>query len=252
MTNYPTNMRNSQWQVISKFLDVKRIRKYDLQEIVNAILYIVKTGCQWRMLPADFPSWTIVYYYFNTWKVKGLWKQIHDQMIEDTRLKTGKKRQPTAGIIDSQTVKGTMVSSESRGYDAGKKIKGVKRHIIVDTLGLVLGVVIQSASIQDRKGAVSVVECLSAKWNKIVKIFADGGYSGGLIETIKKQYKITLEIIKRSEMHLFKILPKRWIVERTFAWIDTHRRNSKYYERLDNTGVAMVHIASIRIMLNRL
>lgn len=252
MTNYPTNISNSQWKIISKFLDAKRSRKYDLREIVNAILYMVKTGCQWRMLPADFPSWTIVYYYFATWKKKGLWKQIHDKLVEDTRINAGKKRQPTAGIIDSQTVKGTLVSCESRGYDAGKKIKGIKRHILVDTLGLVLGVVIQSASVQDRKGAIMVVECLSEKWNKIIKIFADGGYSGGLIEVIKKQYKITLEIIKRSELHLFKILPKRWIVERTFAWIDTHRRNSKYYERLDNTGIAMVYIASIRIMLSRL
>lgn len=145
-----------------------------------------------------------------------------------------------------------MVSSESRGYDAGKKIKGIKRHILVDTLGLVLGVVIQGASVQDRSGAIPVIECLVEKWNKIIKIFADGGYSGGLIEAVKKQYRITVEIVKRTELHLFKILPKRWIVERTFAWIDTHRRNSKYYERLNDTGVAMVHIASIRIMLNRL
>lgn len=252
MTNYPTNISNSQWQVISKFFDLQRSRKYDLREIVNAILYLVKTECQWRMLPTDFPKWSIVYYYFNTWKKKGLWEQIHDSLVTVTRLKAGKKAQPTAGIIDSQSVKTTLVSCQSKGYDAGKKIKGIKRHILVDTMGLVLAVVIQSASVQDRVGAAAVIRCLTRKWKKIVKIFADGGYCGKVIEDIKKQFNITLEIVKRTELHVFRILPKRWIVERTFAWIDVHRRNAKYYERLDDTGIVMVQIAAIRIMLNRL
>ena len=251
MTNYPTNISNSQWQIMSKFLDVERSRKYDLQEIVNATFYLVKTGCQWRLLPGDFPKWQIVYYYFSTWKKNAIWEQIHESLVEQIRKTVGKNEEPTVGIIDAQSVKSTFVSSQEKGFDAGKKIKGIKRHIIVDTLGLILAVVIQSASVQDRDGAVSVIDKLIENWKNVIKIFADGGYAGKLIGKVKDQFKIKLEIIKRDELHTFKILPKRWIVERTFSWIDTNRRNSKNYERLTNTSVAMVHISAIRIMLNR-
>ena len=156
------------------------------------------------------------------------------------------------GIIDAQNVKNTLVSSENKGFDAGKKVKGIKRHIIVDTLGLVLAVAIQSASVQDRDGAVEVIEKLCESWKKIIKIFADGGYRGQLITTIKTKFKIQLEIIKRNQLHQFKVLPKRWIVERTFAWIDTNRRCSKNYERLNDTNVAIVQLASIRTILNKI
>lgn len=172
-------------------------------------------------------------------------------MVEKTRVNQGKNEEPTVGIIDAQSVKNTLVSSENKGFDSGKKIKGIKRHITVDTLGLVLAVVIQNASVQDRDWAIDVVNKLLESWNKIIKIFADGGYRGQLISTIKTKLKIELEIIKRDQLHTFKILPKRWIVERTFAWIDTNRRNSKNYERLNNTSVAMVHLSAIRTMLNR-
>ena len=227
MTNYPSNLSNSQWQIISKSLDIERSRKYDLREIVNAVLYIVKTGCQWRMLPGDFARWEIVYYYFSSWKAKGFWEDIHESLVEKVRVKQGKKEEPTVGIIDAQSVKNTLVSSEDKGFDAGKKIKGIKRHIIVDTLGLVLAVAIQSASVQDRDGAVDVVTKLFENWKKVIKIFADGGYRGQLIETIKTKFKIELEIIKRDELHRFKILPKRWIVERTFAWIEIGRASCR-------------------------
>jgi putative transposase len=251
MKKYPTNVSDSQWQFISNFLDTKRNRKYELREIVNAVLYMVKAGCQWRMLPGDFAPWKLVYYYFDTWKKNGVFELIHESLVEKTRLKHGKKEQPTVGIIDAQSVKSTLVSSEDKGFDAGKKIKGIKRHIIVDTLGLVLAVVIQGASVQDRDGAIPVISKLFEGWNQIIKIFADSGYRGQLIEKVKTQFKIEFEIIKRNELHTFKILPKRWIVERTFSWIDTNRRNSKNYERLNNTCVAMVHLSAIRIMLNR-
>jgi putative transposase len=232
-------------------LNLKRKRKFDLREVVNGIFYLVKTGCQWRMLPGDFPKWEMVFYYFNTWKKVGIIEQIHELLVGKTRKVEGRNKQPTAGIIDAQSVKTTLISCESKGFDAGKKIKGIKRHIIVDTLGLVLAVVIHSAAIQDRDGSKEVIKQLSGKWKKIVKIFADGGYRGKLIDWVRQHFKIDMEIVKRNELHLFKILPKRWIVERTFSWIDTNRRNSKFYERLDNTGVAMVHLSSIRIMLNR-
>lgn len=251
MTNYPTNVSDSQWQIILKDLDTERNRKYDLREIVNAILYLVKTGCQWRMMPGDFAPWKTVYYYFSVWKKGEIFEVIHEALVEKVRVMEGKKEEPTVGIIDAQSVKNTLVSSENKGFDAGKKIKGIKRHIIVDTLGLVLAIVIQSASVQDRDGAVEAVNKLGESWKKVVKIFADGGYRGQLIKTIKARFKIELEIIKRDQLHTFKVLPKRWIVERTFAWIDTNRRNSKNYERLNDTSVAMVHLSAIRIMLNR-
>ena len=251
MTSYPTNVSNSQWQIISKYLDVERSRKYELREIVNAILYLVKTGCQWRMLPGDFPQWTIVYYYFSVWKQNGILEEIHECLVEKIRKQRNKKEEPSIGIIDAQSVKSTLVSSQDKGFDAGKKIKGIKRHIIVDTLGLILAVVIQGASVQDRDGAISVIDKLTENWKKIIKIFADSGYRGELIAKVQTRFKIELEIIKRNELHTFKVLPKRWIVERTFAWIDTNRRNSKNYERLNNTSIAMVHLAAIRIMLNR-
>ncbi len=249
MTNYPSNVSDSQWQIISKYLNLCRSRKYDLREIINAIFYVVKTGCQWRMLPGDFAPWKIVYYYFSVWKKSEIFEMLHEFLVEKVRLKQGKKEEPTAGIIDAQSVKNTLVSSQSKGFDAGKKIKGIKRHIIVDTLGLVLAVVIQSATVQDRDGAADVVSKMLESWKKIIKLFADAGYRGQLIKAIKTTFKIDLEIIKRNQLHTFKILPKRWIVERTFAWIDTNRRNSKYYERLNDTGVAMVHLSAIRIML---
>ena len=251
MTSYPTNLSNSQWQIISKSLDIERNRKYELQEILNGILYLVKTGCQWRMLPSDFPKWQLVYYYFSVWKKSGIIEEIHELLVEKIRVQNGKKEEPTVGIIDAQSVKNTLVSSEDKGFDAGKKIKGIKRHIIVDTLGLILAVVIQSASVQDRDGAISVIDKMTGSWKKIIKIFADGGYRGKLINKVKRQFSIELEIIKRDELHTFKVLPKRWIVERTFAWIDTNRRNSKNYERRNDTAVAMVHLSAIRIMVNR-
>lgn len=251
MTIYPTNVSDSQWQIISKFLDVKRSRRYALREIVNAILYLVKTGCQWRMLPADFAGWKIVYYYFSVWKKSGLIEMLHESLVEKLRVRYGKNEEPSVGIIDAQSVKNTLVSSEDKGFDAGKRVKGIKRHIIVDTLGLILAVVIQSASVQDRNGGIAVIEKLIESWKRVIKIFADSGYSGTLLDKIKHRFKITVEIIKRKEEHSFKVLPKRWIVERTFAWLDTNRRASKHYERRNDTAVAMVHLAAIRIMLNR-
>jgi putative transposase len=252
MTNYSTDVSNSQWQIISKYLDLKRSRKFDLRVIINGIFYLVKTGCQWRMLPKDFPNRSIVYYYFNSWKSKGIIERIHDAVVKRMRKQEKRKEEPTAAIIDAQSVKSTLVSGESRGFDAGKKIKGIKRHIMVDTLGLVLAVVIQSASIQDRDGSKDVIEKLANKRKKVVKIFGDGGYRGKLIDWAQERFKMDLEIIKRNELSQFKVLPKRWVVERTFSWIDTNRRNSKYYERLNNTGVAMVQLSLLRIMLNRL
>jgi putative transposase len=249
MTNYSTDLSDSQWQVIEPYLKDKRKRKYSYRIIFNAILYLIKTGCQWRMLPHDYPKWQTVYFYFNRWKRDGTIEQIQQRLVEKTRKKAGRKTEPAAAIIDAQSVKTTLVAGESRGFDAGKKVKGRKRHIVVDTLGLILAVVIQSASVQDRKGADEVFRWLTDCWCCIKTVFADGGYSGKLIERIRKAFFIDVQIIKRSEKDKFKVLPKRWIVERTFAWLDTNRRNSKDYERLIESSQAMILLASIRIMI---
>jgi len=168
-----------------KILDVERKRKYDLREIVNGTLYLVKTGFQWRMLPGDFPKWQIVYYYFSMWKKNEIWEQIHESLVEKIRKTASKNEDPTVGIIDAQSVKSTLVSSQDKWFDAGKKIKGSKRHLIVDTPGLILAVVIQSASVQDRDGAVSVIDKLMKNRRRVIKIFADGGYTGKLIGKVK-------------------------------------------------------------------
>jgi putative transposase len=251
MPTYPSNLSDSEWSKVSKYFDIKRSRKYDLKTICNGIFYLVKTGCQWRQLPTEFGPWKLVYYYFSTWKKQGLIEIIHEELVIEIRTSKGKHEQPTVGIIDAQSVKNTLVNSQSKGFDAGKKVKGIKRHIIVDTLGMILAVVIHSASIQDRDGAISVITKMKEGWFKIIKVFADNGYAGKLIEKVKNICGIELEIIKRTELHVFKILPKRWIVERTFAWIDTNRRNSKLYERLDDTAEAMIYLSAIRIMLRR-
>lgn len=160
------------------------------------------------MLPGDFPQWTIVYYYFSVWKQNGILEEIHESLIEKIRKQHNKSEEPSVGIIDAQSVKSTLVSSQDKGFDAGKRVKGIKRHIIVDTLGLILAVVIQSASVQDRDGAISVIDKLTENWRKIIKIFADSGYRGGLITAVKNRFKIELEIIKRMNCIHLKCYPK--------------------------------------------
>ncbi len=251
MTNYPSNISDSQWQVIKEYLNNDRQRKYDLREIVNAILYLVKTGCQWRMLPSEYPAWQWVYHYFSAWKKAGIIDQIHERLVESLRVKAGRKEEPTVGILDSQSVKTTDVSCAETGFDAGKRIKGRKRSIIVDTLGLILCVWVHSAGIQDRNAGLPIIEKLKERGNRIVKIFAYSGYNGVLVQRVKNQCGYDLEIVKKQENKAFKVLPKRWIVERTIAWINNSRRMAKDYERHTATSEAMVQLAAIRIMLNR-
>lgn len=251
MTCYPSNLSSSQWQYIAKYLDVQKRRKHDLREIINAVFYLIKSGCQWRMLPSDFPKWQLVYYYFALWKRSGLFEVMMESLVEKTRKLSGKHERPSTGIIDAQSVKSSLGSSEQRGFDAGKRVMGIKRHIVTDTLGLVLMVVIHSASVQDRDGAKIVIEKLKQCWQSIQVIFADGGYRGKLVQWAEQLHHLSLLIIKRDKLHTFKVLPKRWIVERTFAWIDANRRSAKNYERLTQTSQAIVQLAAIKTMLNR-
>jgi len=219
---------------------------------VNAILFLLLTGCQWRFIPQDYPCWQTVYRYFAKWKDDGTWFRIHETLRAQERLRQGKKKHPTAGAADSQSVKTTALPS-SRGYDGGKKINGRKRHILVDTLGLVMAVVVTTACAADRDGLKKLLRTFGVHRKKLRKIWVDGGYRGKVIEWVKQRFCYHLEVVLRSDdVKGFIVLPKRWIVERTFAWLNNHRRLSKDYERYPKTSETMIQIAMIRLMLRRL
>lgn len=253
---YPTDISDEQWLLLETMLPPPanrgRKRTVDLREIINAIFYILRTGCAWRMLPHDFPAWQTVYYYFRKWRERELFAQINTELREDVRVKEGREPTPSAAIIDSQSVK-TSEQGGERGFDAGKKVNGRKRHILVDTIGLLLMVVVHQASIQDRDGAKLVLEKVKGLFPRLKLIWADGGYAGCLIDFVKEQFQFLLEIVKRSDdLKGFQVLPRRWVVERTLAWLSHNRRLSKDYEALPQTSESFVYLAMIRLMLKRL
>jgi len=252
MKNYPTDLTEVQFKVIEKIVNDKRKRKHSLESIVNALLYITKTGVQWRLLPRDFPKWQLVYYYFRKWTADGLVEEIHDCLRNIIRKNKGKEVSPSMGLIDSQSVK-TRSCTMFKGYDGNKKINGRKRHIITDTMGFIIAIVIHSANIQDREGAKETIEELRYKYPRLIKILADQGYTGELTNWVFKGFNYTLEIVKKvAGIGGFNVLPQRWIVERTFGWLGFQRRLVNDYECIEDCSKSFVHLAMIRIMLNRI
>jgi putative transposase len=258
--NYPTDLTDEQWQILRPLLPRPprrgAPRKVCRRAVVDAILYVLRSGCAWRLLPHEFPKWKTVYGIFRAWRNDGTWQRVHDALRDKLRRREGRKPSPSAAIIDSQTVKTTEVGGV-RGYDAGKKVNGRKRHLVVDTLGLILAVVVHGANVQDHDGAVPVLGAvgrLKARFRRLKVIFADGAYGrNDLPECVRAAFGWLLQTVPRpADAKGFVVLPKRWIVERTFGWLGRYRRHSKDYERDTASSEAMIHIAMTHLMLRRL
>ena len=242
---------NFQWQIIESLLTFKRKPKHKLRQIWEAICYLTKTGCQWRHLPCSYAPWATVYWYFRKWTLEGVIEVAHRELRKALRKKNGRKESASLGIIDSHSVRMSSISGQQRGIDGNKKIKGSKRHIIVDTMGLIICVAAHAANVHHSKGAKEVFDCLYElrfDENRLEKILADGGYQGDIAEYLKEKMKIPLEIVKRSDSGCWQVIPKRWIVERTFAWLLNFRRLVMDYERTKESAISFVYIAMLNLM----
>jgi transposase len=261
MPRYPSDMSDAEWQVIEPALPAPgwkagkggRPAEHCRRDIVDAIRYLVKEGIQWRAMPCDFPPFQTVYDVLDQWQETGATESMHGELRRQCRAAAGRHPEPTAAVIDSQSVKAAeTVGRSSRGYDAGKKIAGRKRHIAVDTIGLLLTVLVTAAGVQDRDGAKPLLWNMRKAFRTIRLTWADSGYAGKLVTWAKTALKLKLQIVKRTELHTFAVLPRRWVVERTLAWITRSRRTVRDYERLTAHHETIVYWSMIIIMSRRL
>ena len=254
---YASDATDAEWAVIVPHLPAEprrgRPRTTSLRAVVNAILYIVQTCCQWRLLPKEFPPFTTVQYYFYRWRDDGTWLRINHELVMLAREREGREASPSAEVIDSQSVK-TTEAGGPRGYDAGKKIKGRKRHLLTDTLGHLVAALVHPADVQDRDGAPKLLGAICGAFPWLRHVFADAAYAGGKLEqSLAKLGQWTLEIVRRSDaVQGFELLPRRWVVERTIAWLNRNRRLAKDFEATIESAHAWLMIASVKMLLRRL